>query len=94
MPLSNGPPLSLRSPDSVKQPRAAGSVGLSGGVWDGVKAIVLASPAHVCWRVGHLVLFEEKENCSSQPTIMLLKVVGTTLINLEGPPRVGSAEEG
>jgi hypothetical protein len=30
-----------------------------------VKAIVLASPAHMCWRVGHLVLFEEKENCSS-----------------------------
>ena len=35
---------------------AAGSVGLSGGVRDGVKAIVLASPAHVCWRVGHLEL--------------------------------------
>jgi hypothetical protein len=35
VPLSS-PPLSLRFPDSVKQPPAAGSVGLSGGVWDGV----------------------------------------------------------
>jgi hypothetical protein len=36
VPPSNGPPLSLRFPDSVKQPRAAGSVGLSNGVRDGV----------------------------------------------------------
>ena len=36
VPPSNSPPLFLRSPDSVKQPRAAGSVGLSNGVRDGV----------------------------------------------------------
>jgi hypothetical protein len=71
--FSNSPPLSLRSPDSVKQPRAAGSVGLSNGVRDGFRQPIMlvavgkghcvGGSCYVCWSVGNLVLFEEKENC-------------------------------